>query len=533
MKHRKPVELVTLDIWGTLIRSNPAFKKARAEAIARVLGRSVAAVEEAAFAVDRELDETTERTGEDFDLKARVRFIAAKLRVEGNISDKDVKKLEAEICKLVYEYPPSLIEEGILEVLRDLRKSGVKLVTVSNTGFISGKTMRGVLKRLGIHKYLDYAVFSDEVKVAKPHMGMFERAAKAAKTDLSRTLHVGDSYRADYAAARRAGSYAILFGPAPTLIVASKTETLSSLRELVGKPPAFCTGFALYDLEIQGERAIDEKREFDPMRYSRFKYGDGEAAEKLGFDLAREFIVRRPDLLEEPSDLVLTTSPYMHIPKGAATILEAFRDYLNQYLFERGRGAVSSVVTLRTEAFEGDYGTFDEASRKKMMRAAGMFAYDSFIAGKNLVLIDDVRITGSHEQNMLEFFGDKDLQELCFLYIAAVDPLQAKGNPQIESKMNHAWVNGIDRVSEIMRSPRFALNARVCKYILSHGTEAAAQGFYSSLLDERLRELYVSIVAEGYAAMPSYRDSFSLLRAEMEKRGYLKGGMLTNERDGA
>ena len=93
--------------------------------------------------------------------------------------------------------------ESVLEILKERE---FKLGVVSNATDL----VRRVFDNLGLTKYFDFLVISDEVGVRKPSPRIFHLATEMAGTSPSRSLYVGDKLATDVAGAKRAGMNAVL-----------------------------------------------------------------------------------------------------------------------------------------------------------------------------------------------------------------------------------------------------------------------------------------------------------------------------------
>ncbi len=108
------------------------------------------------------------------------------------------------------ELPPSLFPH-VPETLDRLKHDGYAIGLVSNTGRTWGRYLRPVQDRLGIGRYFDARVFSDEVGVRKPRPEIFRTALEALKLPPEEVFHVGDDVGADIAGAKAAGMRAVWF----------------------------------------------------------------------------------------------------------------------------------------------------------------------------------------------------------------------------------------------------------------------------------------------------------------------------------
>lgn len=259
---------------------------------------------------------------------------------------------------------------------------------------------------------------------------------------------------------------------------------------------------------------------FDAISYSKFKYGDDTVAHAYGVQLAELFISNNQNLFTTDSthtEIVVAQHPHKYIPKGANTIAVHFHNHLNQYLFSIGKKPILLVPILMEEVFEGDYGTFSESDRNAVMDKQNFFTMKELLFHKHVIIIDDIRITGTGERKISQFLHTQEPSQVYFLYIAKMDEHQATRNPKIESDINHTWMNEPLRLLEIMNSDHFTLNARVAKYVMSLKADSL-HTFLLSLHDSPLQQMYFAVIADGYASLPTYKDAFTLLSEELNKR---------------
>ncbi len=91
-------------------------------------------------------------------------------------------------------------------LLESVRERGLKVGVVSNA-FDPPALLHRDLEQLGVAERLDFAVFSSETGVRKPHPAIFQRALDALGVAAARTLFVGDSLSIDIAGARALGMH--------------------------------------------------------------------------------------------------------------------------------------------------------------------------------------------------------------------------------------------------------------------------------------------------------------------------------------
>lgn len=529
-KHKKvAIKLISFDIWGTLIKSNPAFKRIRSSIIAKEMkiAKDAHRVQIVAREVDDMLDKNTEITGNEYDCKSRIKLIAQKLNLNTNsFNHAFYNTLEEKISTAFLKMPPSLIETSIIDTLSSLKTMGISIALLSNTGFIKGKTMRIALKQLEILSYVDVALFSDEIGLAKPHPKIFEKLTKIFKLHPHQILHIGDNTYTDYDGAWQTGILSLLYDPDNKY--ADTSASIHNTKELLNivktGVPLHYSNLSLHTLAIIENKIFTESGEkFNCLDYSKFKYGDGSIARTYGYQLAERFIATNYRLLETTktkNEFVITTSPFKSTPKGSGAIVTNFKNALNSHLLRLGENPITEISIFKDNIFEGDYSDFSEKHRKKVLASNKLFVPEKYIQGKKLIIIDDVRITGTHENNLITFFENKGVHEIYFLYVALVNPAQAKVHPEIETTLNHGWMTDLNKLQKIMNSEEFILNVRVCKYILAHKDTKARTMLLKQLNTKTLCDLYHGIIADGYASMKLYRNAFRQINAELKRREY-------------
>ncbi|HLE55263.1 MAG TPA: HAD-IA family hydrolase [Thermoplasmata archaeon] len=99
----------------------------------------------------------------------------------------------------------------LAQTLAHLRKAGYRIGLVSNTGRTWGRYLRPIQDELGIGKYFDVRVFSDEIRARKPDRRIFDRALERLHLEPEEVVHIGDDVEADVAGAKGTGMRAVWF----------------------------------------------------------------------------------------------------------------------------------------------------------------------------------------------------------------------------------------------------------------------------------------------------------------------------------
>jgi hypothetical protein len=273
---------------------------------------------------------------------------------------------------------------------------------------------------------------------------------------------------------------------------------------------------SVYDLDMTPDGQIVNKGrlQFNSKDYSRFKYGCNRTTEKYGELLAQEFIKKYAHLMATELDvqnIVVASSAHKYIPTASWYIANFFIRHVNRYLCEKGLESIISLKVHRAKLFQGDYGKLDESERRQIFNDSDLHIDLAFIKNKKVIIIDDIRITGSHERKLSEIIGDQ-ATDIFFLYVATMEQESALKFPQIEDKINHAYINSMDDVFHFISKDRFFINARICKFILEQSDKLQLEKHLERLPKDRLYDIYDACVGDGYCHMDKYRENFKIIR---------------------
>ena len=235
---------VCFDLWGTLIVDPPGLGAKRAEERVQRLHDALrvagwgAPREAIRGAMQATIDAfvAVHQENRDIDGEERIalflRHLDPSLRPERDLGPSGYEAVRDAIHdSAVYRLPELL--PGAAEALEALKRRGVRLALVSNTGLSPGSALRTVLEELGIGGYLTSQIYSDELRAWKPDPRMFDEAVFALGVRKEETFFVGDTPEADILGAQ-------VFGMGGTALVGKKrvdgveaTLTLDGVHELV------------------------------------------------------------------------------------------------------------------------------------------------------------------------------------------------------------------------------------------------------------------------------------------------------------
>ena len=221
----------SFDLWLTLIKSNPEFKIQRAHFFHQNFnntGKSVDDVARVFRQVDLMCNAVNEKTGKNIDDDEMYLMVISLVNGDSlNIDEIDYTALHLQMEDLLFKYPPQMYSAVTTEVLEHLKqKSGATFSLLSNTGYITGKTLRKVLALYGLDNYFDFQLYSDEAGMSKPNPEFLKTMLNnidiynpGKDIPLKNIVHVGDNPKNDMLAADAIGISSLLINSNQTTIL--------------------------------------------------------------------------------------------------------------------------------------------------------------------------------------------------------------------------------------------------------------------------------------------------------------------------
>ena len=248
---------------------------------------------------------------------------------------------------------------------------------------------------------------------------------------------------------------------------------------------------------------------FDPSEYSFLKFGSDRAAKKMGYELADAFFMEHAKRIIDAS-IVVIPSPYNYVKNAATIMSEHFVDRINHHIIKNGGSATEWSIINRKVSYINDYGFLDADSRKQLIDGDQFFFNCGFLEGKTIVCIDDVNITGTHENKLRQVLNDYNIQnDTFFLYFAKY--IGEPGNAKIEAALNFSGVNDAKGFIELTKEPDHHCIVRPIKYLMNQDHEQF-KVILSQLPTNYVGKMYYGCLAENYHKEPAYKKNFEFLQ---------------------
>ncbi|SFC70072.1 PRTase ComF-like [Flexibacter flexilis DSM 6793] len=260
---------------------------------------------------------------------------------------------------------------------------------------------------------------------------------------------------------------------------------------------------------IDNQFVCADERLFDSALYSRFKYGSGQAAAHYA---AQMYEVLRDKLTQVSGQWLITASAYKYVPTASNAIADAIYALITNNL---PAIKIEKIKIRRQRLFASDYGNLDEEQRKNLMRQTDLQIDEEQVKGRNLIVVDDICVTGSHERRIAEMLGKTQVAQVYFLYVGQCRPPVV---PNVEHRLNHEWMKSVENLLYIIENEYFIINARVCKFLLSYPYLPDLQAFYAQLSLDWLLSFQANMCGDGYDQMPEYADNYQILSNVIQQK---------------
>lgn len=239
--------------------------------------------------------------------------------------------------------------------------------------------------------------------------------------------------------------------------------------------------------------------------YSRFKYGSKSIARKFGKSIG-EMLTQ---MLTENKQYVVVPAPYNFIP----TATYALKDYviatMNRKAADRGFKPVQEAKIFRPASYNADYGNMTLDERREAIGSEKFHVDVEFLKGKTVLFLDDIRVTGAHEERIIEMI--QRLQPDCeciFVYFARVI---GEVDPKVENHLNYYAMKSLLDLDKIIKNDEFIFNTRNIKFILS----APAEEFRNFIQYQKRifsETLYSDLIGNGYHLEPDFATNVNYLK---------------------
>jgi len=256
------------------------------------------------------------------------------------------------------------------------------------------------------------------------------------------------------------------------------------------------------------------KSPFDEGSYSKFKFGDTAVAKQFAKELFQGFISVFKDELLEQEEIILFPSPYHSIPTASNFLCFYFKEQLNYFLFENGKSACLEGKIHRKQTYVEDYGNMSYEERINLIANDTYYIDKSFVDGKFCLFLDDIKITGSHENTVDRILKHYDVNgEFIFVYFAEL--MNKNIHPKIENHYNYFKVKTTEDLIDVINGKDFHFNTRITKYILLM-QDSDFEKVFDNISEAKRKEILNLAISNNYHLVEEYKQNIIKLKDKIQ-----------------
>lgn len=175
---------------------------------------------------------------------------------------------------------------------------------------------------------------------------------------------------------------------------------------------------------------------------------------------------------------------------------------------QRKRNPIHDFKISRGHSYLTEYGKMTAKEREEAITSDDFYIDKEFIKDKDLILVDDVYITGAHERRIIKLLREAGFKNtVYFLYYAEyVGPK----DPSIEHEINLAAINDLYSIDNIIKNDEFIFNTRVTKFIMSFPPEEFLP-FIKYQTNVFRNTLRTNVMGNGYHTQEAFKENFQQL----------------------
>ncbi len=208
------IRLVSFDVWDTLFTLRVFYNEVAKEysMITKSDQNQVLSTIESSYVEAKNLRRLG-RFNEHNIYEESTKFLASRLNTSSNIIKRAFHR--AALTVNINE----LIKDDVKNVFDEIKKLGIKIVTLGNTLFWPSSITRIILERAELADYIDDQFYSDETGFFKPKFEAFNIMLTMMEIPPSQALHVGDSLQEDFIGSINSGLKGVLIDQSVNSII--------------------------------------------------------------------------------------------------------------------------------------------------------------------------------------------------------------------------------------------------------------------------------------------------------------------------
>lgn len=265
----------------------------------------------------------------------------------------------------------------------------------------------------------------------------------------------------------------------------------------------------LTELTVVDGQVIDsDGRPFDRVSYSHFKYGWTPPARTYGAALA-SLIADQLWEVAGTRAIRIVSAPYKFLPTASHAIAQQLLRHLSHEAIQRDLEPPTLVPFHKARPGSSQYAKSSEAERLRTLATLGLRIDKALVPDSVVLVVDDIRITGSAEASTAKYLEPMDPHCVWYLHAARLSET-AQANPGLEDELNQTVAHDYDVILEQVRKGEFQLNTRVLRHMLEWPANVF-NCFLRRASSALLMQMYDAAVGTGKEYCQRHTASIQLL----------------------
>lgn len=265
------------------------------------------------------------------------------------------------------------------------------------------------------------------------------------------------------------------------------------------------TRVAAYRLTTSADLTCTGPGSLDLSDYSSMKHGDVGAARRLAAPVARALVEQAPAVVTDPAEPVLPVA-YKAVRPACWFLARAVLAHLDAARAAAGLGPGRLVRVAKDAVTVTDYATASAADRAAELEGIG-FRLEDDLDGAQVVVVDDVRVTGNSEATILAALAGARPSAVALAYVAVVEGELAR-DPAVEARLNRHTVRACADMAGAVRRGDFVLTIRFLKQLLQT-SPTDREAFLDVCPGELVQEIVDGVVATGDEFRARHAEAFA------------------------
>lgn len=261
---------------------------------------------------------------------------------------------------------------------------------------------------------------------------------------------------------------------------------------------------------VDGQVLCQDGTPFDRVAYSHFKYGFVPPAVRYGEALAA-LITDQLFEVAGAEAITVVSAPYKHLPTASHAVAQVIVDELSREALQRERALPVLVPFHKSRVGSSNYAKSDEAYRRKSLATLGLHIDESRVRGAHVVVVDDIRITGSAEKATAQYLESLQPASIWYLHAARLDEATGKAYPGLEDELNQTVAHTLEVILQQVAEGDFQLNTRVLRLLLETEDQDAFESFVFEAPLALLESIHQSAIGNGPDYCTKYRTNLELV----------------------